>query len=387
MALVPMFDVKEYGHIGVFGGSGSGKSTYMKRMLQEFRADPADVYVYTTTGYQWTDCSNNIYDDFGNIGTIVAKINKTKADKKGYIIFDDFNEVLNTQSDQQYIALFTAGRHAGVCVINGAHTPTSMGAKARKNLKYSVIMNTNDMETIAALSNFYLLGDKEKLLHALENKPNKYAAIVIDNETRKLKYDDAADHKDDNQANNRNGTGNVGNMSMGNTSQNYNDCNVMDNSINNSNYNINQSIEIKNMIEANNLKNELSIINYQHRLKLKKMERQEELKNLILKFGKSRDDKMRIASLMNIFITNYTVTVGNYEEYIEPFMDNYYPEIGYKKEQSLYNSLLDNNLTDLYNGDTNALMMTNAIKYGEPVVETVGSIAGTVGKMLGYTPK
>ena len=311
------YDLQEYGHVGVFGASGSGKTTYIKHILEKLDIPRERIYVYTTTGYQWNDVGE-VYDDFGNIGDLVSKINKNKHTGKSVIIFDDFNEVINTQTDTKYIGLFTHGRHAGIIVINGAHTPTSMGAKARKQLKYTAIMNTSDMEILSALSQYYLLGDTEKLIKSMGEKPDKYTAVVIENETRKLYWDKAGRETQNNSGNVNNNIGN----------KEYKECNVMDQSSNN--YTVNQNIEIKNMIEANSIKNELSLVNYQHRLKLKKLESQEELKNLILKYAKTRHDYNKMVSLLNTFITNHVVTHVNFKEYIQPFMNHYYPEEGYK---------------------------------------------------------
>lgn len=333
-------DLEEYGHVGVFGASGSGKTTYIKSIIEKLETPPEKVHVYTATGYQWHDVSNNVYDDFGNIGDVVSKINKEKAGGKGVIVFDDFNEVINTQSNPKYIGLFTHGRHAGVIVINGAHAPTSMGAKARKQLKYTVIMNTSDMENLTALSNYYLLGDTGKLIKAMDEKPDKYTACVIENETRKITYDKAGAV-----------VNNIGN-------KNFENCNVRDQS--QTNYNINQNIEVKNMVEANQIKNELSVVNYKHRLELKKLEKKEELKNLILKFGKTRQDYNRMVSLLNTFITNKKVTSLNYKMYLQPFMDHYYP--GYVLGKG---GVVEDNLVDIYEGNYHGIMIANGLKIGK----------------------
>lgn len=347
------YDLTEYGHVGVFGASGSGKTTYIKTLLGKIGVAGNKVHVYTTTGYQWSDFT--VHENFDDIGDVVSEANRTKKDGKTVIVFDDFNEVINTQTDPRYIGLFTHGRHAGIIVINGAHAPTSMGAKARKQLKYTVVMNTSDMETLNALSNYYLLGDSDKLIKHMDRKPDKYTACVIENETRQLHYDKSS------------GTDGGGvNNSIGNKS--YSNCKVMDQSSNN--YNINQNIEIKNMIEANSLKNELSIVNYNHRLELKKLENQDELMNLIMKFAKSREDHNRLISLLNVFITNYSVDQSNYKEYIQPFMNHYYPDCNYKTgDSNKMQNLIEDNVVDLYNGDYQSMLIAGGLKYGVPLLD------------------
>lgn len=343
------YDLQEYGHVGVFGATGSGKTTYIKHILKQLDIPKERIYIYTTTGYQWDDVGE-VFDDFGNIGELVSKINKNKHVGKSVLIFDDFNEVINTQTNPKYIGLFTHGRHAGIIVINGAHAPTSMGSKARKQLKYTAIMNTSDMEILSSLSQYYLLGDTDKLIKSMDNKPDKFTAVVIENETRKLHWDKA----------NSKTTGNIKN-NIGN--KEYTDCNVMDQS--NNNYTVNQNIEIKNMIEANTIKNELSIVNYKHKLEIKKLESQEELKNLILKFGKTRHDYNKMVSLLNTFITNRPITHVNFTSYIQPFMTHYYPEAGYKlPENNIITSTVEENIADLYSGDYQSIAISQGLKYG-----------------------
>jgi hypothetical protein len=372
MTSIPFeFDLEEYGHVGVFGSTGSGKTTYIKYMLDNLNSERDSTHVYSTTGYQWKDVTDLVYESFDNIGDVVSSSNKKFKDSgtKTFIIFDDFNEVINTQTDKRYIALFTHGRHAGIVVINGGHTPTSMGAKARKNLKYSVIMNTSDMETLSSLSQYYLLGNTDKLIRAMDDKPDKFTAVVIENETRSIKYDKAGSFS------NSNNRGGGVNNEIGNKS--FNDCNVMDQS--STNYNINQNIEIKNMIEANDIKNQLSMVNYKHRLEMKKMESQEELKNLILKFAKTRQDQSRMVSLLNVFITNYDVTISNAHKYITPFMSHYYPTERYAFNDDFTTRLVDENLSDLYQGNFQNMMIGNAVRYGmKPASRVMNGLVKTL---------
>lgn len=179
--------IKEnFGHIIVYGDTASGKTYYTKYLIDII--NPKKTYIYAGVPDQWEKTFKNVYDNFDNIKEIVdickEKKNKIKRENKFIIVFDDFNKRINTQTNQDYLNLFTEGRHAGIRVINLAHHVQDVGPSVRNNARFIVFTKMPDDELRRIADTFY---DKKyiDILRLLKDTP-EYTVGVLDKRNKDL---------------------------------------------------------------------------------------------------------------------------------------------------------------------------------------------------------
>ena len=188
---------KDFGHIIVYGDTNSGKTYYTKYLIKDIR--PKKTYVFAGVMDQWLDIKTaGLYDTFDNIKEIVEYCkenkNKVKRENKFIIVFDDFNKRINTQTNQDYLNLFTEGRHSGIRVINLAHHVQDIGPVVRNNARYIVFtkMPTDELKRIADL--FYD-GKYQEIVKAQHNT-KQYTVCVLDKRNKELQTDLACNTSD-----------------------------------------------------------------------------------------------------------------------------------------------------------------------------------------------
>ena len=143
----------EQGHILVYGQTMSGKTFFTKHILDVLKPD--NIYVFTTTN-DWTDYNN--YHNFNRISTILNEIEYSEG--SNIIVFDDFNDQINTSTDKHYIELFTRGRHKNIRVINLAHNSKAIGPTVRANTRYVFMMSTINLEESNELAKIFYKNEK-----------------------------------------------------------------------------------------------------------------------------------------------------------------------------------------------------------------------------------
>lgn len=191
----------EFGHIIVYGDTNSGKTYYTRYLVNKLH--PKKVFVYAGVPDQWIDSGThnleNVFDTFDNIKEIVnyckEKKNKVKRENKFIIIFDDFNKRINTQTNQDYLNLFTEGRHAGIRVINLAHHVQDIGPVVRNNARYIIFtkMPNDELKRIADIYYDSKYSDICKLLHNTDN----YTVGILDKRNKELWKDIATEEIED----------------------------------------------------------------------------------------------------------------------------------------------------------------------------------------------
>jgi Cdc6-like AAA superfamily ATPase len=129
-----MWDFKAPGHVCVYGGTATGKTVFMKYLIDKYTSDKSIVHIFSTSVYQWLEYPN-VYTNWSDI-TKVKQI--AAGNKETLVILDDFNDIVDTIHDKKYIELFTRGRHLGIRVLTVAHKPTSIGKDARESRVYWV---------------------------------------------------------------------------------------------------------------------------------------------------------------------------------------------------------------------------------------------------------
>lgn len=175
--------LEEFGHVIIYGETGGGKTTIATKICNYLK--PSKIFIYTGISKCYKDIFNNgeIFEDFDNIKEIKKYIVENH-DKNNYIIlFDDFNDRINTQTNSEYLELFTKYRHYNTRIINLAHSVKAIGRPVRINCRYIYIFSTiNNNETIKDLALQYFDSNNKELEKILKQARNEniYNVIYID---------------------------------------------------------------------------------------------------------------------------------------------------------------------------------------------------------------
>lgn len=335
-----MYDLKSPGHICIYGGTNTGKTVFMKYLVQKYLQNGSysenDIYVFTTNEYQWVDTSNfsinkdNIHTEWCKLKEVKNKI--IKESKKGLILLDDFNNDVDTIHDRQYTDLFTRGRHMGIRIITVAHKPTSIGKDARESLLYAITGFSSNVEYITELSKYYFSNQSGMLLKLLKEGQQKgrYTMLVINKQTGETFTDKAVFEEDSIvsfdssmvESNNQSLPENIGGVN------NTKICHT-DNSRNMTNYNIENKIAIEQRYEDNRVNNDLKRINYKAQKELEIWKQKDECYGLCLKWNKDEDDLNRLVFLLNKLCSVSCVRFDNIEKWCKAFMNHNYPNVKY----------------------------------------------------------
>jgi hypothetical protein len=328
-----MWDFKAPGHVCVYGGTATGKTVFMKYLIDKYTSDKSIVHIFSTSVYQWLEYPN-VYTNWSDI-TKVKQI--AAGNKETLVILDDFNDIVDTIHDKKYIELFTRGRHLGIRVLTVAHKPTSIGKDARESLLYAITGFSSNIDYITELSRFYFGGDTAKL-HKLIQQAKNYTFLVINKRTGDVFTDRATLPDDsiqstDNQLNENADKlmgceNNMGNTVAGASTIN-NSGTYLDNSKNLTNFNIQNNIEVKQIYERNVVNNQIKEVNYIHAKKMERMREKDELKDLCLKLYKEKKDIERQIYLLNKFCNVSCVAHRNIEAYSKSYMEHYFPDNRY----------------------------------------------------------
>ena len=173
----------EPGHVLVYGETCSGKTTIATKICHYIQ--PTKIFVYTGVSkcYKNIFLNSEVFEDFDNIKEIKKYIVDNHEHNNYIILFDDFNDKINTQTNTEYIELFTKYRHYNTRIINLAHSVKAVGRTIRTNCRYIYIFATiNNNETIKDLALQYFESNNrelEKILKQARNE-NIYNVIYID---------------------------------------------------------------------------------------------------------------------------------------------------------------------------------------------------------------
>ncbi len=191
--------INESGHILIYGETNSGKTNLTIKLCHFF--NPTKIFIYTSISKCYKDVFNNseIFENFDNIKYIKNYIIDNTTENTNFIIvFDDFNYMINTQTNSEYIELFTKYRHYNTRIINLVHSVKAVGRTIRLNCQYIYISaSINNNETIKDLGIQYYNSnyrDLEKNLKDARND-NIYNFIFIDRRNNKFEIINANDIK------------------------------------------------------------------------------------------------------------------------------------------------------------------------------------------------
>jgi hypothetical protein len=189
-----MFD--PVGHFLVFGTTYTGKTYYTKRLLTEQSLKPSRIVVFTSTPDQWAGGQYEVYSSdyeenaqrvWDECKAAYAIIKQRRGPEHNFcefvIVYDDFNDQINTHKNDLYNGLFTAGRHSGIRVINLAHETKAIGPVARANCRYVCIMAATPLQSMESLAKIFMGGEKMLLNRRASEATQthgQYAVVIID---------------------------------------------------------------------------------------------------------------------------------------------------------------------------------------------------------------
>jgi hypothetical protein len=313
-----MFDT---GHVCVIGKTQSGKTYFIKDMLKDFidkgEVKPEHIVIFCdkNSKYQW--CNSFSYcTDFSN-DTLVKferDVNKCKANGDNVIVvFDDFNNNVNTQANKHFHKIFTLGRHLGIRVIATAHTPASIGKIPRNMFNYVVLfISPREKEQLDDIAHIYYGGSTNELRKIVKDRKDRYTAVVLDLVNDKFFYHKAGET----QSCNITGQKNIQNNGL------YHDESTTEINIQNNNNNV----ELNQMINVANTRNKIAVLNFIQSERINELKRLNETRDLIYKRFLLPEDKARIVLLLNFFLGTNKVNLNNYFKYAKVFMKHYFPE-------------------------------------------------------------
>ena len=194
-----MQKLEEFGHIIVYGQTNSGKTTFAKYILYYFAKKNLinKIYIFRPErlmGEDWDPpkfpnlslrrlIDENLLEveTLSNFDENIKRIRDAPGNK--LVVFDDYNNEINTSSNKDYKSLFTDGRKDKIRVINLVHSYTAITPIAKKNCQYCVIMAmTSDKEEIKNLASTYFNNNWILLFKYLNEvrMQDKHNAIIID---------------------------------------------------------------------------------------------------------------------------------------------------------------------------------------------------------------
>ncbi len=192
--------IEPTGHFIVFGPTGSGKTQYTKHLLDQLK--PEKIYVFAGEPSQWmnnnnqkkylvqtdpfqTACENII--SYGSDKMAKKRAEGSSVDPFLVVVFDDYNDEINTAHDENYKKFYTQGRHMGIRVINLAHYTRAIGPVARANAKYVAVMCTTPEDEIKSIADIWYNKNHIALNRVAKTACDKNPySVVLFNRTTKV---------------------------------------------------------------------------------------------------------------------------------------------------------------------------------------------------------
>lgn len=355
-------EIEPIAHFIIFGETFSGKTYYTKYLLEE-KIKPKKIFVFTASPHEWNrfrpDITTIYEDNFDENANRIMIDHKAIIDEersqciavgKEYVshtpyvvLFDDFNEQINTKTNDIYKQLFTRGRHSGIRVINLAHTAKAIGPSARANaIMYVIMAATSDAE-IEALAEMCFENNHTALKRACraQYELNPFNVIIINKRKKTLNIDCApAPVVNEHDINvvvdvppNAGVMQNPGQTmytgiaapniitNVGNKQAH----NLYDNSQNN--FNVNHEIKMTQMIESNNIHNQIKMENIIADHKARRLEDKLLVRDLCYSTYRTPEQKKLMVETFNRLLRpNPAFNMSDYEEGIPPFLKKYFNE-------------------------------------------------------------
>lgn len=406
-------NIDPIGHFIIFGPTGSGKTYYTKHLLQTLHFKK--IYVFAGERHQWMNptvgqqrTSSTAYevqtDPFPTACDSIIQytsdyMTKQRSKNPDYnecpfaVVFDDYNDEINTSHDEHYKKLYTKGRHNGIRVINLAHYTKAIGPVARSNVKYIAMMATMPEDEIRSIADIWYGRDHLKLAkYAREALEESEYSVVLFNRTTKhitttiapmrdthnngVIVQNAITEPDDQPvatynhsvivephpnstisqrpesvAYNRIGS----TLNIGNKQAN----NLYDNSRNQ--FNIDHTIRQDQKIEANQVNNRLKFQNIRVNNTINMYQEMHDVHDIIHKPWKSPDEIQKIVYVLNKTLRpTPPFTIHDYEEGLPEFERRYFNNTRYRNPESVESRFIAGAGNMLLSRD-NPLMLMNSV--------------------------
>mgnify|MGYP001596797598 CR=1 FL=1 len=331
--------IEDFGHILIYGETGSGKTTLAQKICNYLGCNK--IYVFTTIKKCYKNVSQeNVFENFDNIKEIKKYIIDNHEKMNFIILFDDFNNAINTSTNSDYNELFTKFRHYNTRIINLSHTVKAVGKTVRQNCRYIFISSSmNNNETIKDLSIQYYNSNNRELVQLLKKARNEdiYNVIFIDKRNNSIEIMNANEFKikevevvntipeKSTLADNAENVNYVGLPNV-NTQLNFQkkaERDFMDNSKNNITYN--NTMTSKQLIQTKKEQFEVKIMSMKMEQEFNREEKKERLKNNLLNPNRTKLDITNIIRELQFFAkVSIDVDDENYLKYGELFLKKNY---------------------------------------------------------------
>lgn len=406
LATVPITNV-DMGHIGIYGPTMSGKTTYAIAFIKHV-LKPDRVYVFLgSPAKSWDAVVSSdgfvLHKTFDKLKEVIETCTND-PESSTVVVFDDFNEQINTNSDK-YTQLFAQGRHCGIRVINMSNTMKGIGKGAREQLRYVAMTYMNNLEMVKSLASNYLNNDQNRLhenLEVIKGSRNvlvidtKFGDVIIDNANNYKKEDNykgAADIIEiprnnrfydqlteyDNQWSTMNGQGSQTSVNPGMRNI-YNNGTYNDNSV--INFQMNQ--QIKHDMEMNQWNIHKTKINYEHQRKMKRISERDQLYDLLMKSFFTHEDKRRIIEILRDQCNVGCIDATNWKHYAGKFMKHYYPNVKWVAREGKLNLLTEN--VNLISNPTRESLTETLYTGAMTVVRNNKKEDNILGQVIRHTP-
>lgn len=376
-------EIEPIGHFIVFGPTGSGKTYYTKHLIKTLKFEK--VFVFAGEPYEWeypeyivqkesfTDsCSKIVTECSGHMdglrGIATARGEEFVSSCPFAVVFDDYNDEINTSHNEHYKRMYTKGRHNGIRVINLAHYTHAIGPAARANAKYIALMATMPENEVKSIADIWFGKDHIQLNKVVKDamQENERNVVLINRNTKKInvmiappkqrqlvnivdpRYDynnqsitvdvdlhenSALNRNPDSLAYNRVG----GQLCVGNKTAH----NMVDNSKNM--FNIDHSVKIEQKIQSNQINNQLKFQNIQINNTINLYQDIHDVHDLVHKPWNSPEETQKIVYTLNRSLRpNPPFTIKDYREGIPEFEKRFFKNKSYVRadEQDIFGTFI-----------------------------------------------
>lgn len=334
-------------HVFIPAQTGRGKSTLAKIILQQNNAD--HVLVLSESN-DWDNPSQDLKD----LETMFSAAKLINSDPNNIqalfiVVFDDFNnqDNVNMWNNKLIQRVFNHGRKFNLHCLLLAHSVTQTGKKLRSACSFTIFFRPSGRAELQQLAQDFLYGDVPKLLSLFDKCTGRYDCVISDGHSCipvrpnivTMTFDNINDmaptfnvDRFTNNYSDPNLRGMSGHMghSSGHNSSNPNtqgmsmgNCSNINGSVSQhqSNYIQTQSIETKQMRQAQKLNYEMTKIKHKQDAKIKKIQMGYRLMDLLAQNEINCEERKQIIYYLNhINKTNDKITKGNWQLYSAYFL-------------------------------------------------------------------